>query len=260
VDDVRAVLLDIDGVLTVSWEPVPGAVEAVRGLRDAGLPLVLLTNTSSRTRARIAELLDDAGFPVSADDVLTAAAATAAHLREHHPRARCLLLNSGDVTDDLEGVTLVGPDDDPDVVVLGGAGPEFTYEALNQVFAHLQRGAALVAFHRNLYWRTDAGLSLDTGALLLGLEQAADVEATIIGKPAAAFFAAALRAADVPADHAVMVGDDLEADVLGAQAAGITGVLVRTGKFRESDEEGAHGERPRHVVDSIADLRGLLEI
>ena len=178
-DDVRAVLLDIDGVLTVSWEPVPGAVEAVRTLRDAGLPLVLLTNTSSRTRARIAERLADAGFPVGPDDVLTAAAATSAHLREHHPHARCLLLNSGDVADDLEGVTLVGPDDEPDVVVLGGAGPEFTYEALNGVFAHLQRGAALVAFHRNLYWRTDEGLSLDAGALLLGLERAADVEATM---------------------------------------------------------------------------------
>lgn len=257
---MRAVLLDIDGVLTVSWEPVPGAVEAVRTLRDAGLPLVLLTNTSSRTRARIAERLADAGFPVGPDDVLTAAAATSAHLREHHPHARCLLLNSGDVADDLEGVTLVGPDDEPDVVVLGGAGPEFTYEALNGVFAHLQRGAALVAFHRNLYWRTDEGLSLDTGALLLGLEHAADVEATIIGKPSAAFFAAALKAVDVSADHAVMVGDDLEADVLGAQAAGITGVLVRTGKFRESDEGGAHGERPRHVLDSVADLPDLLGI
>jgi len=69
-----------------------------------------------------------------------------------------------------------------------------------------------------------------------------------------------LRAAGVSADHAVMVGDDLEADVLGAQAAGITGVLVRTGKFRESDEQGAHGERPRHIVDSVADLPGLLGV
>jgi HAD superfamily hydrolase (TIGR01458 family) len=230
VDDVRAVLLDIDGVLTVSWEPLAGAVDAVRALRDAGLPLALLTNTTSRTRGRIAELLVDAGFPVTADDVLTTAATTAAHLREHHAHARCLLLSSGDVTDDLEGVTLVGPEDEPEVVVLGGAGPEFTYEALNNVFAHLQRGAALVAMHRNLYWRTAAGLDLDTGALLVGLEQAAGVEATVVGKPAAAFFTVALQAVGVAADQAVMVGDDLQADVLGAQAKGIAGVLVRTGK------------------------------
>jgi HAD superfamily hydrolase (TIGR01458 family) len=260
VDGVRAVLLDIDGVLTVSWEPVPGAVDAVRALRDAELPLALLTNTTSRTRDRIAEQLIEAGFPVTADDVLTAAAAAATHLREHHAHARCLLLTSGDVTDDLEGVTLVGPDDEPDVVVLGGAGPEFTYEALNGVFAHLQRGAALVAMHRNLYWRTADGLELDTGALLLGLEQAADVAATVVGKPAEAFFAAALQTVGVAADEAVMVGDDLEADVLGAQSHGIEGVLVRTGKYQESDEDGAHGQKPRHVLDSVADLPALLGI
>jgi HAD superfamily hydrolase (TIGR01458 family) len=259
VDGVRAVLLDIDGVLTVSWEPLPGAVDAVRALRAAELPLALLTNTTSRTRHRIAAQLIEAGFPVTADDVLTAAAATATHLREHHAYARCLLLTSGDVTDDLKGVTLVGPDDEPDVVVLGGAGPEFTYEALNGVFAHLQRGAALVAMHRNLYWRTADGLELDTGALLLGLEQAADVEATVVGKPAEAFFAAALQTVGVSADEAVM-GGDLEADVLGAQAHGITGVLVRTGKYQESDEDGANGQKPRHMLDSIADLPALLGI
>jgi HAD superfamily hydrolase (TIGR01458 family) len=258
VDDVRAVLLDIDGVLVVSWEPLPGAVDAVEALRDAGLPLVLLTNTTSRTRDRIAELLADGGFPVTPDDVLTAGAATAAHLREHHPGARCLLLNSGDVTADLDGITLVGPDDEPEVVVLGGAGPEFGYEAINDLFGHLQRGAALVAMHRNLFWRTSAGLQLDTGAFLLGLEQAAGVEATVVGKPAAAFFTAALDAAGVPAEQAVMVGDDLEADVLGAQAHGVAGVLVRTGKYQASDEDGAHGDRPRHVLDSVADLPGLL--
>src|SRR5206468_3332178 len=86
---------------------------------------------SDRTRARIAETLAAAGFPVGPDDVLGAPAATAAHMREHHPGAACLLLSSGDVADDLDGVRLVGPGDDVDVVVLGGAGPEFSYEALD---------------------------------------------------------------------------------------------------------------------------------
>jgi HAD superfamily hydrolase (TIGR01450 family) len=170
-DTVRGVLIDIDGVLTVSWTPLDGAVEAVTAIREAGLPLALLTNTTSRTRRRIADTLTDAGFPIGPDDVLTAAAATAAHLREHRPGATCLLLNSGDVAEDLEGVRLVhGPDAQPDVVVVGGAGPEFGYEALNDVFGHLQRGAELLAMHRNLFWRTDAGLQLDSGAFLLGLE------------------------------------------------------------------------------------------
>ncbi|MFB7210918.1 HAD-IIA family hydrolase [Streptomyces sp. NPDC056255] len=266
---IGAVLIDIDGVLTVAWKPLPGTVAAMRRLREAGVPLVLVTNTTSRTRASIAEKLAGQGFPVTAEDILTAPAATAAHLREHHPGARCLLINSGDIRDDLPGVTLVEEegeggraDEDegeaPDVVVIGGAGDAFGYAELNRAFRHLQRGARLVAMHRNLYWRTAAGLDLDTGAFLLGLERAARTEAEITGKPAGSFFAAALAHLGVTASEALMVGDDIESDVLAAQAAGLTGVLVRTGKYLPETHRAAEGT-PDHVIDSFADLPELLE-
>ncbi|MFJ4466377.1 TIGR01458 family HAD-type hydrolase [Streptomyces sp. NPDC089424] len=259
---VRAVLIDIDGVLTVSWRPLPGAVEALRAIRDAGLPVALVTNTTSRTRASVAGTLAEAGFPVTARDVLTAPAATAAYLTEHFPGARCLLLNSGDVAEDLEGVRLVPGDADAgaeavDVVVVGGAGPEFTYPALNRAFGHLRRGARLVAVHRNLYWRTEDGLRLDTGAYLAGLERAAGTEAVVTGKPSAAFFEAALDRLGVRAEEALMVGDDIESDVLGAQRAGVTGVLVRTGKYLPETHRAADGT-PDHVLDSFADVPSLL--
>jgi HAD superfamily hydrolase (TIGR01458 family) len=254
-ESARAVLIDIDGVLTVSWKPLPGAVEALRRIRAAGLGVTLVTNTTSRTRASIAETLSGAGFEVAAEDVLTAPSVTAAHLAEHFPGARCALLNSGDIGADLEGITLV--EDRPDVVVLGGAGPEFDYAALNRAFGHLQRGARLIAMHRGLYWRTDAGLQLDAGAFLLGLEKAARVEAEVTGKPSRAFFGAALARLGVAADEALMVGDDIESDVLAAQRAGLTGVLVKTGKYQPETHEHASGT-PDHVVDSFADLPGLL--
>ncbi|MFC5805139.1 HAD-IIA family hydrolase [Streptomyces formicae] len=273
---VSAVLIDIDGVLTVSWRPLPGAVEAMRRLRDTGIPLALLTNTTSRTRASIAAVLAEGGFPVTADDILTAPAVTAAYLTEHAPGARCLLLNSGDIREDFAGVRLVDPDDDgaegdgaegdgaegdssaPDVIVVGGAGPEFGYAALNRAFTHLQRGARLVAMHRNLYWRTDAGLQLDTGAFLLGLERAARVEAEVTGKPAEAFFATAVERLGCAMGDALMVGDDIESDVLAAQQHGLTGVLVRTGKYLPETHRAASGT-PDHVLDSFADLPALLE-
>ncbi|MGW1001878.1 HAD-IIA family hydrolase [Streptomyces sp. NPDC002520] len=251
---VRAVLIDIDGVLTVSWRPLPGAVAALRAIREAGLGIVLVTNTTSRTRASIAATLADAGFPVTAEEILTAPSATAAHLAG----ARCVLLNSGEVTEDLEGITLLGEDDGvPDVVLVGGAGPEFGYAALNRAFGYLQRGARLVAMHRNLYWRTDAGLQLDAGAFVAGLEAAAGTEAEVTGKPAPAFFQAALGRLGVSAREALMIGDDVESDVLAAQRLGITGVLVRTGKFLPDTLDRASG-RPDHVLDSFADLPGLL--
>ncbi|MER6179895.1 HAD-IIA family hydrolase [Streptomyces sp. NPDC001652] len=259
-DSVRAVLIDIDGVLTVSWEPLPGAVEALRELREAGLDVALVTNTTSRTRASIAGTLAEAGFPVTARDILTAPAVTAAYIAEHFPGARCALLNSGDIGEDLGDVDVIGAGDTgtvPDVVIVGGAGPEFDYVALNRAFGHLQRGARLVAMHRNLYWRTDDGLQLDAGAFLAGLEKAARTDAVVTGKPSRAFFASALARLGAGADEAVMVGDDVESDVLAAQAAGVTGVLVRTGKYLPETHRDASGT-PDHVIDSFAELPALL--
>jgi HAD superfamily hydrolase (TIGR01458 family) len=259
---IRAVLIDIDGVLTVSWKPLPGVVAALRQLRADGYPVGLITNTTSRTRASIASTLAAAGFPVTARDVLTAPVIAAAYLREHYPGARCLLLNSGDIDEDLAGLDLArpGPVGLPavDVVLVGGAGPEFSYEALNRAFSHLQRGARLVAMHRGLYWRTSEGLQLDTGAFLAGLEQAAAIEAEVVGKPAAAFFAAALAHLGADAADTLMIGDDIETDVLAAQRQGLTGALVKTGKYLPRTHHSADGT-PDYVLDSFADVPALLE-
>ncbi len=256
---ISAVLIDIDGVLTVSWQPLPGAVAALGRLCTAGLPLALVTNTTSRTRASIAAALTEAGFAVTADGILTAPVIAAAYLAEHYPGARCLLLNSGNIGQDLAGVTLArAGDPDVEVVLTGGAGPEFSYQVLNAAFGHLQAGARLVAMHRGLYWRTSKGLQLDSGAFLAGLEQAAGTTAEVVGKPAPAFFTAALAHLGVSAAHTLMVGDDIENDVLAAQRQGLTGVLVKTGKYLPRALRTASGT-PDHVLNSFADLPALLD-
>jgi HAD superfamily hydrolase (TIGR01458 family) len=258
-EPIRAVLIDIDGVLTVSWQPISGAVAALEYLRAAGLPLALVTNTTSRTRASMAGALGAAGFPVTASDILTAPAIAAAYLRERYPGGRCLLLNSGDIRADLPGVTLAGQDAlAVDVVLIGGAGPEFSYQALNRAFGYLQAGARLVAMSRGMFWRTSDGLQLDSGAFVAGLEQAAGTTAEVVGKPAGAFFGAALAHLGVAAHEALMIGDDIDNDVLAAQRCGLTGVLVRTGKYQARAHSGADSA-PDHVLDSIADLPLLLQ-
>lgn len=253
---IDGLLLDMDGVIMMSWRALPGAVETLARLRAAGLPLRLLTNTTEKTGAEIAAELRRIGFDVTADEVLTAAAAAAAYLRAEHPGARVFLLGDGRPAD-LEGVDLVGLNDAPDVILLSGSDPSFTFETFNRVYRVLLGGAALVAMHRNLAWMTDEGIRLDAGAYLYGLERALGREAVVAGKPSGAVFEAGLRALGVAASAALMVGDDVENDVLAAQAAGITGVLVRTGKYREELLAAAHG-KPDHVVDSIADLPELL--
>lgn len=251
VGHIDGVLLDIDGVLAVSWEAIPGAAETVEWLRDRGIPFRLITNTTTHTREELAATLRDAGIGVEGDDIVTAVVMTASYLRAHHPGAKVFLLSDGDPTADLEGVGLV--DEGADVVVMGGAGEDFSYENLNRVFRMVMDGAALVGMHRNMYWRTKEGLQLDGGAYIAGLEEATGRKAVVCGKPSPTFFEEAVAMLGTTPDRTAMVGDDIVNDVLGAQAVGLVGILVRTGKFMPSDLERA-AERPDHVIGSIADL------
>lgn len=251
-------LIDIDGVLTVSWEPIPGSVDAFADLRRRRIPLRLVTNTTSRTRDSVAHLLVEAGFAVDPDDILTAPLATAEHLRTHHPGERVFLLSTGDLAHDFDDIDVVGAHDaDADVVVLGGAGLAYTHEQLNRAFELLLDGAAFVAMHRNLAWRTERGMELDTGAYVVALEAATGRQPTVLGKPAPAFFEAGRRALgdqigrELRADEVMMIGDDVVNDVGGAHAVGMAGCLVRTGKYRD-DSLARSGVEPHLVVDDFA--------
>jgi HAD superfamily hydrolase (TIGR01458 family) len=255
VADVDGLLLDIDGVLAISWEPIPGAIDAMSSFRRAGLPVCLITNTTTHTRAALAETLRDAGFEVESAQIITAVTATAEYLRDAHPGAGVFVLSDGDARADMDDVRLVGSPDDADVVVLGGASDGFTYDTINRAFRRLMGGASLVAMHRNLFWKTSRGFELDAGAYVAGLEAAAGVSAVICGKPAPSYFDAALGVLGIPADRAAMVGDDIVNDVEGARAAGLTGILVRTGKYRDSDLDRGTADV---VVDSLADVPSWL--
>lgn len=252
----RLVMLDIDGVLVVSWEPLPGAIEAVRALRDAGLAVQFLTNTTSRPAAAVRAALRAVGFEVGADELTTAAVATAGYLAEHHAGARCLVLNDGPL-DDLGDVRIAGERDTVEVVVIGGAGPSFDWPTINRAARAVLDGAALVGMHGAGRWLTAEGVCVDGGAYLAALEYATGVRATVVGKPAPAMFTQAVARAGVEPREAVMVGDDVVADVLAAQAVGIRGVLVRTGKFTPDTLRSA-AVAPDAVLDSVADVPGLL--
>jgi HAD superfamily hydrolase (TIGR01458 family) len=253
---IEGLLLDIDGVLAVSWQPLAGAVEAIRRFREDGPPFRLVTNTTTKTRADLGGTLRDAGFDFANEEIITAVVATAGYLRSSHPGKKAFVLSDGDATADLGDIELVDVDD-ADVIVLGGAYEGFAYPTMNRIFRRLMDGAALVGMHRNMYWKTDQGWELDAGAYIAGLEEASGVTATICGKPEPAYFDAALEMLGTTRELAAMVGDDVVNDVLGAQSVGLTGVLVRTGKYRPGDEE-RNEPRPDHVVGSIADVPDVI--
>lgn len=251
---IRGVLFDIDGVLVTSWHPIDGAADALVEL--SGLPRAFLTNTTSSTRADIAQKLTDCGMPVEVGEVLTAGSLTAEYLKRHHAGARCWILNSGSIDEDFAGIELTD-DKSPDVVVLGGAGPEFSHLALSRVAELMLDGIPVVAMHRARTWMTSAGLRLDVGGYLPGLEEAGNASIPAIGKPSTTAFETAASILGVPLETALMIGDDIEADVQAAQKAGLIGVLVRTGKYRESVVRDA-SPQPDHIIDSIAALPDLI--
>ncbi|HEU4450861.1 MAG TPA: TIGR01458 family HAD-type hydrolase [Gaiellaceae bacterium] len=255
---MAAILLDIDGVLQLSGEAIAGAGEAVRALREDGHRLRFVTNNTTRAREGLADGLRGLGIELEADEVATTAVAAGALLEGK----RVLALTMAAVRADLAAcVELV--DERAEVVLVGGAdeGEEtsrvFSYDNLNRAFALLEDGARLVCLHKNRWWQTARGPLLDSGAFVAGLEYAAGVEAEVVGKPSRAYFEAALAELGAGPGETVMVGDDVEADVGGAKAAGLRAVLVRTGKFRPEALAAAEYE-PDAVVDSILDVPGIV--
>lgn len=254
--DVRGVLFDVDGTLLEDGRLLSGADRAVEALRSAGFAVGFVTNTSRRPRRAVLAGLRDAGLSAEPGEVLTAPAAAAAWLRERGLTRVALLVPPGTSEDFGEFTVVEGDAAEPaDAVVVGDLGDSWSYGRLDAAFRHLLGGARLVAIQRNRYWRTGGSLHLDAGPFVAALEYASGREAIVAGKPSPVFFEAAARSLDLTLEHVAMVGDDVEADVLGARAAGASGILVRTGKFREEDLDRAG---PHHVLDSVADLPGLL--
>jgi HAD superfamily hydrolase (TIGR01458 family) len=255
---MAAILLDVDGVLHVSGEPIPGAVDAVRRLRASGHRIRFVTNSTTMSRAQLGEHLRLLGFGIDDAELQTTGRVAARVLAGK----RVLALTMPGIVDDLEGLQLIGMN--ADAVLVGGAdeteepGLIFSYLNLNRAFLELEAGADLYCLHRNRWWQTAEGPRLDSGAFVAGLEYASGVEATVLGKPSPEYFEAALEALDADPELTWMVGDDVEGDVVGAQRHGMRTVLVRTGKFRPDEVEEA-GVLPDGIVSSIAQLPDWLE-
>jgi HAD superfamily hydrolase (TIGR01458 family) len=242
----RGVLLDLAGVVYDGETAIPGAVDAVARLRQAGLAVRFLSNTTRSSKRRLFERLVAMGLIVAEADVFTPAHAAREWLIQHR-RAPHLLVHPG-LEPDFQDL----PDRDKRSVVIGDAADAFTYAALNDAFRALSAGAELLALATNRAFRdADGGLSLDAGPFVAALEFASLKKAIVLGKPSAAFFLSALASMDCPPNRAIMVGDDAEADVAGALSAGLSGaLLVRTGKYSQGDEN----RFDPHPTATVADL------
>lgn len=228
---VRGVLLDLSGVLYVGDSALPGAVEALHRLRGFGLPLRFVTNTTRQPRMRVAQKLKAMGFSIDENEIFTPTRAALDYLQEN--RLRPHLLVHPELRAEFAGLDSHAPN----AVVLGDAAGDFNYDSLNAAFRLLMQGAQLLALGDNRYFLEPDGLSLDIGPFKAALEYAADVRARVLGKPDSAFFHQATAALGCAPAETLMIGDDAAADVNGALRAGLQALLVRTGKYRDGDED-----------------------
>ena len=271
---VRAFILDADGVLMYRNAPIAGAPEALVELRRRGIPYRVLTNFSSAHRSSLAAAFGKAtGLDVDGAEIITAASAAAAYTAQHHPGRPVIVLAAPDARREWEGQDVVALDEADGrsepvaAVVIGDAGDDLSYRNLDIAFRQLRNGAEFVAMHRNPWWMTPKGFTLDAGALVAGLEFALDRRAVITGKPSPVVFRQALdelraevagsggsrlRAADV-----AMVGDDPRADIAAARRVGLRGVLVLTGKVT-AEEALASGIRIDGIAPGLAEVVAAL--
>ena len=246
---MTGLLLDLDGTLYVGESPLPGAVEAIDAIVERGIPRRYLTNTTRLPRRGIAELLGRMGFAIDEEEIFTAPLAAKGWLESRGIRRVALYVPEA-AREDFAGLETVT--EAPEAIVVGDLGEEWNFGRLNQAFRHLLDGAVLVALQKNRYWRREDGLALDAGPFVRALEYATDREAVVVGKPSTDFFRLAASSLGMPAEEVTVIGDDVEADVAGAQAAGMRGVLVRTGKYRP-EVLARSGVRPDRVADSLGE-------
>jgi HAD superfamily hydrolase (TIGR01450 family) len=271
---VAGLLIDVDGVLVQQERPLAGAAEALRLLAARGIPFRLATNTSLVSRATLARQAGHLGLDVAPAQILSALSATAALTRRRFPHGALYVLCSPDARTEFAGQRLLEPGDadahhGPDAhagacaaVVIGDAPEALTYENLDRAFRLVRGGARLVAMHRNPWWLTPRGPTLDAGAFVVGLEYATRRRALLAGKPAPAFFREAARELDLPPARVAIVGDDLVSDIAGGQRAGLRAIWVRSGRHATEDLAArlARGARPPDAIapDLITVVRALV--
>lgn len=251
----KLVLLDLDGTLYIGKEQIPGAADALQQLRKRGLQLRFLTNTTTKSQSQLVAQMRALGFQLEDHELISAPVAARLELQSLQKKLDRPLRIWPVVAQAIEAdfAEFVRDEVQPDFVVLGDIGDRWDLTLINRLFNVMHSGAELIALHKNRFWQTPEGLNADIGFFVSGLEYVCSKTARVMGKPNSDFFRRVLDSAGVIAAEALMVGDDIDSDVGGAQLSGIKGGLVKTGKFRQGYFEQST-VKPDVLLASVAEL------
>jgi 4-nitrophenyl phosphatase len=270
IDNVKGLIIDMDGVLWHGNNPIAGLNSFFSTIREAGLPFVLATNNASLTQQQYIDKLANMGVEVIADEVLTSSMATASYLAKQQPndKKRVFVIGESGLREPLSdhGFTLTdlyevegnGEMRGADLVV-SGLDRTLTWDKLATATLNIKKGAAFYATNADTTLPTELGDVIGNGGTIAALEAATGVKAISIGKPEPILYQQALETLGTSQAETVAIGDRLNTDILGAVNAGIRSILVLTG-ISDRQELSELDYQPTWVmVDLIAITSALRE-
>ena len=244
-NQLKGLLIDLGGVVFQGSNTVAGSMEAIAILRKNHTPFRFLTNTTSQSKTTLIKNLDQMGIPVSAEEVFTPVDAAKIYIENNGLNPNFLIDER--LRDDFFDIRI----GDHPALIIGDARNDFSYDNMNAAFRTIAGGAQIIALASNRSFSDESGdLCLDVGAYVAALEYASGKKATVLGKPAPEFFHLAAHSLSIEPANLAMIGDDAEFDASAAINAGLSGIVVRTGKWREGDMEDL-SPRPEIIYDNL---------
>jgi 4-nitrophenyl phosphatase len=251
---VRALIIDMDGVLWHGTHPLPGLAEFFQTLRDRQLRFILATNNASLTAEQYVTKLDKMGAQVAQHEVLTSGMAVALYLAEHSnpPATRVFPIGEEGVRQPLleRGFVLTDLYDVSAHYVICGMDRGLSWDKLATASLNIRAGAKFIGTNPDVTLPTERGTTHGNGAVLAALQAATAVAPTIIGKPEPIMYQQAMTLLGCDPAETVAIGDRLETDILGAVRANIRSIMVLSGVSTEKEIDEVD-YRPTWVMPDI---------
>ncbi|GAB3142284.1 HAD-IIA family hydrolase [Microbispora hainanensis] len=253
---IESWLSDMDGVLVHEGQPVPGADEFIRRLKESGKRFLVLTNNSIYTPRDLSVRLRAAGLEVPPEAIWTSALATAKFLADQRPEGSAYVIGEAGLTTALHAAGYVLTDLDPDYVVLGET-RTYSFTSITRAIRLIDNGARFIATNPDPIGPSTEGSLPACGAVAAMITKATGVEPYFVGKPNPMMMRSALNQIDAHSETAAMIGDRMDTDVVCGIEAGLHTILVLTG-VTQKDQIDRYPFRPTQVVNSVADLIELV--
>ncbi|PPD38806.1 MAG: haloacid dehalogenase [Methylobacter sp.] len=268
--NIRALIIDMDGVLWHGNQAITGLTDFFQTLRSQNIRFILATNNASLTPTQYVSKLAKMGVTVTEDEILTSGIATALYLSQHENPAttKVYVLGEEGASEPLSklGFTLTGlyeinssktPNQGADIVVCG-KDQTLTWDKLATATLNIRAGAKFIGTNADTTLPTEHGITHGNGAILAALQVATGVEPTIIGKPEPIIYQQAMALLGTDASETIAIGDRLETDILGAVRTGIRSLMVLTGVSTEEDIKNSDYQ-PTWVMTDIRDVTAALK-